>query len=104
MGARDVARLLEDPGIVRHRGKIEAALANARAARGSATSSARSRRSCGASSPAGGPERPRRMTRAALVQLTETPASRALSKELRARGFRFVGPTTCTRSCRRWAS
>ena len=32
-GARDVTRLLGDPGIVRHRGKIEAALANARARR-----------------------------------------------------------------------
>ena len=41
-----------------------------------------------------GPERPRRVTRDALRKLTETPASRALSKELRKRGFGFVGPTT----------
>jgi len=94
MGARDVSRLLGDPGIVRHRGKIEAALANARAA-------ARIRDEFGTLAAfvwrfepaADGPERPRRMTRAALVRLTETPTSRALSKDLRARGFRFVGST-----------
>ena len=95
MGAREVDRLLGDPGIVRHRGKIEAAIANARAAR-------RIRDELGSLAAfvwrfepaADGPERPRRVTRAALAQLTESPASRALSKELRARGFRFVGPTT----------
>jgi DNA-3-methyladenine glycosylase I len=95
MGARDVARLLGNPGIVRHRGKIEATLANARAA-------ARIRDECGTLAafvwrfePASdGPERPRRATLAALRKLTETPASRALSKELRKRGFGFVGPTT----------
>ena len=94
-GARDVARLLADEGIIRHRGKIEAALANARAA-------ARIRDEFGTLAAfvwrfepaADGPERPRRMTRAALVRLTETPTSREFSKDLRARGFRFVGPTT----------
>ena len=39
-------------------------------------------------------ERPEQVTRAALRKLAETPASRALSKDLRKRGFRFVGPTT----------
>ena len=95
MGARDVSRLLGDPGIVRHRGKIEAALANARAA-------AQIRDEFGTLAAfvwrfepaADGPERPRRMTRAALVRLTETPTSREFSKDLRARGFGFVGPTT----------
>ena len=80
---------------MRHRGKIEAAIANARAA-------PRIRDEFGSLAAfvwrfepaADGPERPRRVTRAALARLTETPASRALSKELRARGFRFVGPTT----------
>ena len=51
MGARDVARLLRDAGIVRHRGKIEAALRTRARARRSPTSSARSRATCGASSP-----------------------------------------------------
>jgi DNA-3-methyladenine glycosylase I len=95
MGARDVERLLGDPGIVRHRGKIEAALSNARCA-------ARLRGEFGSLAAyvwrfepaAAGGERPRRMTRAALLRLTESPASRALSADLRGRGWRFVGPTT----------
>jgi DNA-3-methyladenine glycosylase I len=93
MGARDVERLLRDPGIVRHRGKIEATLANARAAR-------RLRDETGSLAayvwrfepPAS--ERPRRITRAALARLGESAASRALSRDLRERGWRFVGPTT----------
>ena len=39
-------------------------------------------------------DRPRRLTKASLLGMTETPASKALSKDLRRRGFRFVGPTT----------
>jgi DNA-3-methyladenine glycosylase I len=93
MGARDVERLLGDPGIVRHRGKIESALANARRA-------AALREEFGSLAayvwrfepPAA--ERPRRLTRAALAKLTESPASRALSRDLRGRGWSFVGPTT----------
>ncbi len=92
-GPREVARLLQDPGIVRHRGKIEATIANARA-------TLALREAYGSLAafvwrfepPA--KERPRRMTLAALRRLTETPTSRALSKALRAEGFRFVGPTT----------
>jgi len=93
MGARDVTRLLGDASIVRHRGKIEAAIHNAKQSlklierHGSLASfvwrfDPPSR------------ERPRRSTRAAVVKLTETPTSHALSKALRAEGFRFVGPTT----------
>jgi DNA-3-methyladenine glycosylase I len=92
-GARDVTRLLGDVGIVRHRGKIEATVANARAAcrvadlEGSLAALIWSYR------PA--PEaRPRRLTGATLARLTETPESAALSRELKRRGFRFVGPTT----------
>ena len=92
-GARDVTRLLGDAGIVRHRGKIEAAIANARAA---CEVAAREGSLAGLvwrfePSPA---SRPRRLTGRVLARLTETPESRALSKELRRRGFRFVGPTT----------
>jgi len=93
MGGRDVERLLRDPGIVRHRGKIEAALANARAA-------ARLRGEYGSLAAyvwrfePGAAKRPRRVTRAALARLAESEASRALSRDLRARGWRFVGPTT----------
>lgn len=93
MGARDVTRLLGDAGIVRHRGKIEAAIHNAKQCR---------RLIERYGSLAGvvwrfdppARERPRRVTRAALVKLTQTPASVALSKALRAEGFQFVGPTT----------
>ena len=93
MGARDVARLLRDPGIVRHRAKIEAAIHNARQSvcvidrHGSLASFV-----WRFEPPAH--ERPRRLTRTAVVKLTETPTSRALAKELRVHGFRFVGPTT----------
>jgi DNA-3-methyladenine glycosylase I len=38
--------------------------------------------------------RPRRVTRRALMQLSQTPASIALSKDLKRRGWTFVGPTT----------
>ena len=89
-GMRDVTRLLKDAGIVRHRGKIEAAIANARG-----TLALRE---------AGTPldqlvwsHRPRRR-RAAPKSFKEvaatTPESDALSKELKRAGFRFVGPTT----------
>ncbi len=85
-GPADVARLLADPGIVRNRAKIEATIANARAS---------------LDLPAG---------LAALIWeyagdagppptgLADVPAStsaaKALSKELRSRGFRFTGPVT----------
>lgn len=95
MGARDVARLLRDPGIVRHRGKIEAAIANAHAAaRVKGEFGSLARYVWRFEPAAGSPSRPRRLTRAALARLTESAESRALSKDLRARGFRFVGPTT----------
>jgi DNA-3-methyladenine glycosylase I len=89
-GARDVTRLLKDAGIVRHRGKIEAAIANARG-----TFTLRE---------AGTPleelvwrHRPQKR-RAAPKSFKDlaatTPESAALSKELKRAGFRFVGPTT----------
>jgi DNA-3-methyladenine glycosylase I len=40
-------------------------------------------------------ERPRKLTKVALVSMTQSPTSTALSKDLKARGFSFVGPTTC---------
>ena len=90
---RSVRRLLEDTGIVRHRGKIEAVLANARLAR--------TRRddfgSLGAffwSFEPDDSDRPKRFDETSLVALSETPASRAMARALKERGFRFVGPTT----------
>jgi len=93
LGPRDVTRLLGDAGIVRHRGKIEAAIQNARAMRGLVEAEGSLARLAWRHEPAAG-DRPRRLTPAALVALTETPASRALSKALKGYGFRFVGPTT----------
>jgi DNA-3-methyladenine glycosylase I len=93
MGARDVKRLLSDAGIVRHRGKIEAAIHNAgRCVRLIERHGSLAAYVWAFEPPAG--ERPRRVTRTAVVKLTETPTSRALSKALRAEGFAFVGPTT----------
>jgi DNA-3-methyladenine glycosylase I len=90
---RSVERLLRDPGIVRHRGKIEATLANARAARALRDEWG----SLGAFFWSFEPrpdDRPRKLDARTLRKLTQTPESRALSKELKKRGFRFVGPTT----------
>jgi len=92
-GARDTARLLNDEGIVRHRGKIESTINNARravAVRDEFGSLAAYfwRREPDPRS------RPRRMTRHALMQLARTPESIALSKDLKTRGWTFVGPTT----------
>ena len=89
-----MARLLKDAGIVRHRGKIESTINNAsRAQRARSTSTARSRRSSGATSPPP-PSGRGASTLPALTKLATTPASTRLSKELKARGFSFVGPTT----------
>lgn len=91
--ARSVDRLLKDASIVRHRGKIEATLNNAKRA----FEVAREHGSFAAyvwrwEPPAS--ERPLRMTHAALMKLAKTPTSERLSKDLKRRGFRFVGPTT----------
>ncbi len=92
-GTRDVERLLGDASIVRHRGKIEAAIENARRylelveAEGSLAAFVWRFE----------PERatrPARLSRDVLLELAQTPESRALAGELRRRGWRFVGPTT----------
>jgi DNA-3-methyladenine glycosylase I len=88
-GERDIKRLLGDAGIVRHRGKIEAAVANARgtvALRDTGTPLEElvwSHR----------PER-HRSPRSARDWQATSPESVALSKALKRAGFRFVGPTT----------
>jgi DNA-3-methyladenine glycosylase I len=92
-GARDVARLLKDAGIVRHRGKIESTINNARRARevagekGSLASYVWSFEPFAA-------DRPKRLTWPVLLTMAKTPASIALSQDLKRRGFSFVGPTT----------
>ena len=92
-GARDVKRLLGDAGIIRHRGKIESTIQNARRA----IELVEERGSLAAyfwSFEPGASARPRRVTRAALMKMATTPESIALSKDLRKRGWTFVGPTT----------
>jgi len=92
-GPRDVERLLADEGIVRHRGKIEAAIENARRALELAEEAGSLATHLWRFEPEAS-ARPRALTWAALRRLAETPESRALSRDLRRRGWRFVGPTT----------
>jgi DNA-3-methyladenine glycosylase I len=111
--ARDVQRLLRDPGIVRNRAKIRATIDNARAV-------LHVQREHGSfdhyvwNFVGGQPVQNRWGAHRQLPALT--PASQAMSRELRARGFRFVGPTICyafmqaaglvndhTMDCFRWA-
>ena len=91
-GARDVARLLEDATIVRHRGKIESTVNNARRAVELVESEGSLAAFVWRFEPSAA-DRPRRMTRDAL-ELSQTDASRSLAKELKRRGWSFVGPTT----------
>jgi DNA-3-methyladenine glycosylase I len=90
-GDDDVERLLDDAGIVRHRGKIEATIANARATLGV-------QEDLGSLASLVWSFEPDRSGRPVPTRLGEiastTQESKALSKELRRRGFRFVGPTT----------
>jgi DNA-3-methyladenine glycosylase I len=88
-GDRQVERLLDDAGIVRNRAKIEAAIANARAARHLAADGG----SLAALAWSFRPQRDRAPRSGDQVPAT-TAESVALAKELRRRGFRFVGPTT----------
>ena len=83
----DVARLLGDAGIIRHRGKIEAAIANARAAAALDTPLAELVWSFA-------PSRRRRTPRTLADLPAVSAESTALAKELKRNGFRFVGPTT----------
>ncbi len=90
-GKRDVERLLGDAGIVRHRGKIEAAIHNAG-------------RACDLRDEMGSLAtyfwrfEPEASSRPAEITRTEIPAtsaeSKALAKDLKKRGWKFVGPTT----------
>jgi DNA-3-methyladenine glycosylase I len=89
-GERDVARLLADAGIVRHRGKIEAAIANAVAAEAMHAEGESLAELIWSYAPTGRRHAPRSPDDLPAI----TPESTALSKELKRRGFRFVGPTT----------
>lgn len=86
-GARDVARLLKDDGIVRHRGKIEAVINNARQAR----ELVKQEGSLAAFIWRYEPD-PKRLATPQTV--STSPESVQLSKDLKKRGWGFVGPTT----------
>jgi DNA-3-methyladenine glycosylase I len=92
-GARDVKRLLADAGIVRHRGKIESTINNAprllelRREFGSLAAYAWQHEPAAK-------DRPKRLTWSVLQTMATSPASVAMSKDLKKRGWRFVGPTT----------
>lgn len=92
-GAREVRRLLGDAGIVRHRGKIESAVNNARRALELRDEAGSLAAHVWGFEPAPA-ARPRRLTWAVLRKLATTPESVALSKDLRGRDWTFVGPTT----------
>ena len=90
---RDVDRLLGDAGIVRHGGKINSTINNARRA-------LEMRDAFGSLAAyfwhhePGPEERPKVADRASLMALAKTPTSTAISKDLKKRGWSFVGPTT----------
>ncbi|MEO1590334.1 MAG: DNA-3-methyladenine glycosylase I [Cyanobacteria bacterium J06632_22] len=90
---KDIDRLVQDSGIVRHRGKIASVINNAQ-------------RACALIEETGSlaayfwqyepptAERPSTCNHAVLKALSQTPTSRRLSKDLKQRGWSFVGPTT----------
>jgi DNA-3-methyladenine glycosylase I len=89
-GKRDVNRLLADAGIIRNRAKIEAAIQNARAAAEMEANGESLADVIWSHAPTGRRRAPRSLDDIPAI----TPESTALSKELKRRGFRFVGPTT----------
>jgi DNA-3-methyladenine glycosylase I len=91
-GARDVQRLVKDAGIVRHRGKIESTINNAKRA----LELIEEQGSLAGYFWSWEPDvktRPKRIVRGDILSTTER--SIALSKDLKKRGWTFVGPTTC---------
>ena len=90
----DVERLVKDAGIIRHRGKIESTINNANRVQevikefGSFSSYIWRFESDEKT-------RPKKMDYKTLSQITTSEESKALSKDLKKRGWSFVGPTTC---------
>jgi len=92
MGERDVNRLVKDAGIIRHRGKIESVLNNAKRAVELAEAEGSLAAYFWRYEPAAS-ERPKKVTKGAIPAKTDT--STALSKDLKKMGWSYVGPTTC---------
>jgi DNA-3-methyladenine glycosylase I len=89
-GDRDVERLMADAGIVRNRAKVEATIANARAVTALADAGDSLAAIAWSHRPDGDRPPPRALGDVPAITLEST----ALAKELKRRGFRFVGPTT----------
>jgi DNA-3-methyladenine glycosylase I len=90
---RDVTRLLKDAGIVRHRGKIESTINNAKRCAELVDEFGTLADYVWRFEP-DPKSRPRKLTWDRLKAMPTTPESVALSKDLRKRGWTFVGPTT----------
>jgi DNA-3-methyladenine glycosylase I len=90
-GEREVERCLADAGIVRHRGKIESVINNAKRARELVDEAGSLAAFVWRYEP-DAKSRPKRIERGGI--LPTSPQSTALSKDLRRRGWSFVGPTT----------
>ena len=88
----DVERLLQDTGIIRHRGKIEATINNAQCALALIAEFGSLDAYFWQYVPPAS-ERPATITRSTIP--ASTPTSTRLSKDLKKRGWKFVGPTTC---------
>jgi DNA-3-methyladenine glycosylase I len=87
---KTIAALMDDPGIVRNKLKIEATIDNAKAYLKLAETGSLAHLLWDIAG--GKPQQNSVSAKGSL--LAETPTSKAMSKELKARGFRFVGPTT----------
>src|SRR2546430_928569 len=86
MTGRDVDRLLQDPSIIRNRGKIQATVDNARAMRSASPSLAALAKSY---------ESTRKRAPRSVADLPKsTPQADAFAKQLKSQGYRFVGPTS----------
>lgn len=83
---KDIQRLLKDEGIVRHRGKIEAVINNAKQAKKLVREEGSIAKFVWSYEPKKQPSKPQ--------TASTSPESIALSKELKKRGWKFVGPTT----------
>ena len=92
-GEEDIARCLGDAGIVRHRGKIVSTINNAKRAQELKAEFGSLARYFWSYEP-GGNERPKTVTWEAITANPTTPTSTAISKDLKKRGWTFVGPTT----------
>lgn len=90
---KDIERLVLDAGIIRHRGKIKSTINNAARAKEMKKEFGSLHAYFVQFKPLP-KDRPKKMNYANLSQLAQTPESQAMSKDLKKRGWSFVGPTT----------